>query len=162
NSPEWNASPPTVVVPNDMTVAATGPDGATVSYGAVTAIDNYDGPVPASCSTPSGDRFPLGATTVTCSATDRAGTTGTASFVVKVVDTTPPAIDLRDHVKAEAAGPDGATVDLGATAKDLVDGAVDVSCTPASGTRFALGDTPVSCSATDHAGNEATATTTVT
>ena len=50
-----------------------------------------------------------------------------------------------------------------ATATDTVAPASpDVTCTPASGTTFALGATTVNCSATDAAGNEATGSFTVT
>jgi hypothetical protein len=48
-----------------------------------------------------------------------------------------------------ATQPGGATVNYSATANDLVDGAVTPSCSPASGTVFALGSTTVNCSATD-------------
>jgi hypothetical protein len=58
---------------------------------------------------------------------------------------------------AEATSPQGAEVTYAAaTATDLVDGSVDVSCTPASGSTFPLGTTEVTCTATDAAGNEAT------
>jgi hypothetical protein len=40
-----------------------------------------------------------------------------------------------------------------ATATDVVDGSVPVSCTPASGATFAVGVTTVSCTASDSSGN---------
>lgn len=43
------------------------------------------------------------------------------------------------------------------TAVDAVDGAVPVTCTPRSGTRFAAGRTVVTCEAADTSGNTATA-----
>ena len=43
-----------------------------------------------------------------------------------------------------------------ATAVDVVDGAVAVTCSPASGSTFAMGTTAVNCSATDNQGNSAT------
>jgi HYR domain len=48
------------------------------------------------------------------------------------------------------------------TATDDVDGAVPVSCRPASGSRFKIGRTKVTCSASDKSGNTATASFTVT
>src|SRR5205814_2102035 len=48
------------------------------------------------------------------------------------------------------------------TATDAVDGAVPVTCTPASGTLFALGTTSVSCTAKDAANNTALSAFTVT
>jgi hypothetical protein len=49
----------------------------------------------------------------------------------------------------------GTTVDYTASAIDDVDGSVPVSCSPASGSTFSIGTTPVNCSATDQAGNQA-------
>jgi hypothetical protein len=48
------------------------------------------------------------------------------------------------------------------TATDAVDGPVAVSCQPASGSRFKIGRTNVTCSAADNTGNTATARFTVT
>jgi len=48
------------------------------------------------------------------------------------------------------------------TAADDVDGSVPVLCRPSSGSRFRIGRTPVTCSATDAAANTATARFTVT
>jgi hypothetical protein len=48
------------------------------------------------------------------------------------------------------------------TATDDFDGPVAVSCKPASGSRFKIGRTTVTCSAADNAGNTATARFTVT
>ena len=42
-----------------------------------------------------------------------------------------------------------------ASASDVVDGVVPVTCTPAAGATFALGPTTVSCTATDAHGNSA-------
>jgi HYR domain len=53
-------------------------------------------------------------------------------------------------------------VTYGLTAQDEVDGVVPVTCSPSSGSPFALGRTRVTCSATDMSGNTSTATFTVT
>ncbi|MEN3310051.1 MAG: hypothetical protein V7603_6253 [Micromonosporaceae bacterium] len=84
-----NDTTPPVVVVDDKTVEATGPAGAVVSYPA-TAHDNVDGDLTPSCAPPSGGTFPIGATTVTCTATDSSGNTGTDRATMRVVDTTPP------------------------------------------------------------------------
>ena len=52
-----------------------------------------------------------------------------------------------------ATGANGAVVTYDVTASDPQDGALPVVCTPPSGSLFALGVTPVSCSATDAGGN---------
>jgi hypothetical protein len=56
-------------------------------------------------------------------------------------------------VVAEATGPVGAVVAYTVSAMDAVDGAVPVTCAPASGSTFALGETTVDCSSTDKQGN---------
>jgi HYR domain len=48
------------------------------------------------------------------------------------------------------------------TASDDVDGSVEVTCRPASGTRFRIGRTTVTCSAVDRSGNAAAAKFTIT
>lgn len=50
----------------------------------VTATDDVDGPVPATCRPRSGTRFHIGRTQVRCSATDTSANAGTASFRITV------------------------------------------------------------------------------
>jgi hypothetical protein len=54
----------------------------------------------------------------------------------------------------EAAGSTTTVTWDAVTATDTVDGTIVADCTPASGTGFALGDTTVTCTATDDADNE--------
>jgi Tol biopolymer transport system component len=76
--------PPLLTLPANRIVDATSPAGATVTY-AVTATDTVD-PLPSvSCSPPSGSTFPVGTTTVNCSASDVSGNTSTGSFTVTVL-----------------------------------------------------------------------------
>jgi len=147
-----DTTPPDLLVPDDITAEATSPSGAMVTFTAA-ASDNADGPLPVVCSPASGSTFALGTTTVTCSATDTQHNTGTATFHVTVVDTTPPALTLPANITAEATSASGAVVTYTASATDLVDGSVAVTCTPASGSTFPLGTTTVQCSATDAHGN---------
>ncbi|MFI9585450.1 HYR domain-containing protein [Streptomyces sp. NPDC052236] len=140
-----------VVTVEDRTAEATGPDGAVIEYTA-TAVDTVDGPVSVTCEPVSGFRFPIGKTTVTCTATDKAGNTGRDTAVFTVVDTTAPVVTVEDRT-AEATGPDGAVIEYTATAVDTVDGPVSVTCEPVSGFRFPIGKTTVTCTATDKAGN---------
>ncbi len=88
-----DTTPPAINnVPTDIVVEATGPEGATASYANPTATDLVDGAVPVTCAPASGSMFPLGTSTVSCSATDTHGNTAEASFNVKVRDTIPPKI----------------------------------------------------------------------
>jgi HYR domain len=152
---------PSLNLPGDITTEATGPNGTAVSFSA-TASDLVDGSVSVNCTPASGSTFPLGTTTVSCSATDAHGNTASGSFSVTVVDTTPPTLHLPGNLTAEATGPSGAAVDFPATANDLVDGPVSITCSPASGSTFALGTTTVDCSATDAHGNTASGSFSVT
>jgi Tol biopolymer transport system component len=105
NLPDWgpeeDTTPPVITVPDDIVVEATSEQGAEVTY-TVTAQDNVDGnatleedgstitqddiggDIDISCEPASGSVFPIGDTTVECSATDEAGNEGTASFTVTV------------------------------------------------------------------------------
>lgn len=106
-------------------------------------------------------QFPLGTSTVSCIVTDHGNNTQTATFTVTVEDTTAPVVDVTDLIRP-ATGVAGATVDFAIVAHDIVDGDIAATCTPASGSLFAIGDASVSCEATDEAGNTGTASFTVT
>jgi hypothetical protein len=153
-----------VVAARDTVVAeATGSAGATVAYVEPPASDVVDGTVPVACQPASGSLFPLGETTVQCTAVDRAGNIGAGSFVVSVRDTTPPVVSTAPDIVAEATGAAGAVVTFGSPgATDLVSGASTAACAPSSGATFPLGATTVTCTATDASGNSASSTFTVT
>jgi hypothetical protein len=81
-----DAENPAITCPGNITVPQDLPSGTTLSY-TVTATDNCPGVMVVS--TPlSGSVFPLGTTTVTCTATDASGNTASCTFTVTVV--TPP------------------------------------------------------------------------
>jgi hypothetical protein len=101
-------------------------------------------------------RFPVGVTTVTCTASNEAGT-ATCEFTVTVVDTEPPAITCPADIlvptdpgrsTARVTWPPPATT-------DNCEAAVIVQCSPMRGSAFPLGVTTVQCTATDAAGNSA-------
>jgi len=157
-----DVSGPVVTVPADISLEATDADGETISYTGFSATDAKDGVRSTTCAPASGSVFPVGATTVTCTATDTEGNTGTAGFVVSITDTTAPVLSVPAHVTVEATGPSTAVSFAGPSATDIVDVAgVAVTCSPASGSMLGLGDTAVSCAATDAHGNSATAAFTV-
>ena len=83
---------------------------------------------------------------------------GTLPFVVEVAaDTTPPTLIVPVGVAADATSASGAVVVFDVSATDRVDPAPIVTCTPASGALFPIGETTVTCTATDASGNVATA-----
>src|SRR5579862_4389523 len=75
-----------VHVPAGKTVAATIPAGAVVTYAAATVTDE-ETPLPSvSCNHASGSTFPIGTTTVTCTASDPddSNSPASASFAITV------------------------------------------------------------------------------
>jgi hypothetical protein len=79
-----DTTPPILTLPDAVTVDATGPTGAVVTY-AATAQDFVSGRVPVDCTPVSGATFPLGTTLVPCSATDTAGNRAQGTFAVTVL-----------------------------------------------------------------------------
>ena len=116
-----DVTPPVVTV-ESKTVEATSPSGATVSYDA-SAVDNVDGPLTPTCVPPSGSVFALGATTVTCEATDAAGNTGTGTGTITVVDTTAPDVGCPEGPNPDGRVPSSHNPDgfFELVASDLVD-----------------------------------------
>lgn len=153
---------PSLTISDDVTEEATGPSGAAVTYNAPIASDLHDGTVPAVCTPASGGTFPVGNTTVSCSATDNSGNESTGSFTVQVTDHTPPTVTVPDDMTLEATSPDGAAATFEASAADLVDGTTPVTCDAGSGDTFGFGTTTVSCSSTDAHENTGHASFTVT
>jgi hypothetical protein len=150
---------PVIVVPANLTVEATSIAGAEVSF-SVSASDDQDGPVAVTLSAASGSTFALGSTTVTATASDRAGNRASATFTVTVVDTIAPALTAPANLVLEATSAAGASASFAATATDAT--GVTLSYSHASGSTFALGTTTVTVTAVDAVGNRSTATFTVT
>ena len=80
-------TPPTINCPANVTAVAAQPGDVTavVTYPPPVATDNCSVPTEV-CNPPSGSAFPLGTTTVTCTATDAANNTAVCSFLVTVFD----------------------------------------------------------------------------
>jgi hypothetical protein len=155
-----DTTPPTLTVPGPLTAEASSTAGASVSY-TVTATDD-SGAVPTiSCDHPSGSTFPLGTTTVTCTATDSANNSANGSFTVTVQDTTPPTLNLPSNITVAPTSGSGAIVTFSASASDAASGTLPANCTPSSGSMFPIGTTTVNCSATDGVGLQASGSFTV-
>jgi hypothetical protein len=153
-----DTTPPVVIVPGALVAEPVGVNGAPVSFVA-TAVDNLDGPLTPACTPASGSTFAKGASSVTCTAADTRGNTGTATFTVTVTDTTAPALAMPADLTVEANSALGSIVTFKVNAVDLADGPVPptaIGCVPASGSLFPLGGTRVQCQATDTSNNVAT------
>src|SRR4029079_4333813 len=93
-------------VPGDKSVTTANPSGASVAWSAPTAHDTVSGNLAVTCSPDSGSTFPVGTTTVHCSASDGAGNSASASFRVTVT-LDRPADDVHSVQSSEPV-PDGA------------------------------------------------------
>jgi streptogramin lyase len=82
-------------------------------------------------------------------------TVSATSASLTVLDLTPPVLSLPASIVVDATSPAGATVSYTVTATDNVDPSPVVSCTPTSGSTFAIGTTTVNCTATDASHNVA-------
>jgi hypothetical protein len=145
-------SPPALSIPGDMTVEADSAEGTLVTY-EVSAFDDFDGEVPPTCSHASGTLFPLGQTLVTCDAADNQGNTSSASFNVTVADTQPPVLEIPNNI-LHTTTDEGMNVPFSVNATDRVDPDVEITCNPNSGSWFSLGETSVTCIASDNFNNQ--------
>ena len=154
---------PAITAPDNITAEATSSAGAVVTFPAPTWTDAVDGNGAASSDHNSGETFPIGATTVTCSHKDAHNNTGTKSFTITVQDTTAPAISTPANIIAEAAGSNGTVVTFAApTWTDAVDGNGNATIDHDSGDTYAIGTTTVHCSHTDAHNNTGNASFTIT
>ncbi len=161
-------TPPTLVVPDKIIAEATSSLGVSVNF-VVTATDleDDDADLIVICDHDSGDTFPLGTTTVSCSVEDSGGLETQGSFKIKVRDTTAPVFTVfPGNQTLIAANISGAVLDLGSLgieAKDYGPGGangevsppVDIACMigldDADGYLIAIGQTvTVACTATDN------------
>lgn len=155
-----DTTPPTVTVGGPGSpIEGNTLGGATVVFTS-SASDTVSGSLSTTCLPASGSLFPVGTTSVVCTATDGAGLTGTKSFTINVVDTTAPAITLNGSATMTIEG-GTSYVEPGATASDIVSGGVAVTISGAVNTSV-LGTYTLTYRAADAAGNVATMTRTVT
>lgn len=140
-------------LPSNISVNATSPSGALVNYVPPTAADEAgDNPAATvSCAPASGSVFAIGATTVTCTASDSDDTPRTVSqaFIVTVNDTDLDLSGVPANMSVIATSSSGAVVTYATpTVVDEDSPAAAASCAPASGSTFAVGTTTVTCTAT--------------
>ncbi|HYO75924.1 MAG TPA: HYR domain-containing protein [Thermoanaerobaculia bacterium] len=133
--------PPVLTLPDDF--ASETP---VVTFEAA-AYDLLDGVVPVTCSRESGSTFPTGVVEVLCEAYDAHFNHVTGSFKVTVAGGAP-ILTLPDDIFVDATSSSGAAVAFNVTASDGT-----VSCTPASGSLFAIGTTEVVCTANNASGS---------
>ncbi|CAB1345367.1 unnamed protein product [Coregonus sp. 'balchen'] len=101
--------------------------------------------------------FPIGEERITYTATDRAGNQANCTFTVTVIDTEPPVIDrCRSPPTFQATDTQTAVAWEVPQFSDNSGGRLSVSSTHTPGSLFPVGETVVSYTATDQAGNNRT------
>lgn len=159
-----DAAPPTIDCPANVTLDAE-PGECSVPNAAIgtpTTTDNCGGEI-ATNDAPA--NIPVGVTTVTWTVTDTAGNTATCTQEVTVVDAEDPALTCPADVEVDVN--EGELYTLpdytgDATATDNCTSSPALSQDPAAGTQVGLGDTVITITAVDDAGNDVTCTFTVT
>jgi len=144
--------PPKLTPPPAVTFEATSLDNNTVPIGNATAADIE----PVSITNNASKVFPLGKTVVLWTAKDRSGNTANATQVVDIVDNTPPKIIPPPAILVNATSPTSNTVTIGNAS--ATDNTKVVSLTNNAPAVFPFGNTTVTWTAKDVAGNTATAT----
>ena len=148
--------------PSNLVVTAGAGQCAAIATFTVSATDNCDPSPTVACVPPSGSSFPMGSTTVLCTAWDASGNTNTCTFAVMVRDATQPILACPTNLVITAAsGQCAATATFSATATDACDPNPVVTCVPPSGSSFPVGRTTVVCTAWDIKGNTNTCSFTV-
>ncbi|HEX6626586.1 MAG TPA: HYR domain-containing protein [Gemmatimonadaceae bacterium] len=139
-------------------VVAVAPPSATDNCSAVTITGVRSDGVP-SLDAP----YPVGVTTITWTAKDADGNTSTATQTVTVIDNENPVWGpLAESIReVNATSPSGAVVTFDYLVVTDNVGVTSRSCEPASGSVFPLGSTPVTCTASDAAGNSSSQSLTV-
>jgi len=113
----YEAQPPTVAAHANVSVAVSPPAPTVVTYTKPTGTDEQGGVAAVTCLPASGSTFAVGTTTVTCTATDAVGHTGTGTFEVivsAIAAPSPPAPTLPNSAFSASASPSRGTLPAGA------------------------------------------------
>ncbi|XP_070549855.1 hyalin-like [Ptychodera flava] len=152
---------PVVTCPANMTVEYDyGNTSAVVVFSGESVTDNSGETLSVTCDPPSNSTFFDGENVVTCSATDSEGNTGSCNFIITVEDTTEPVLSCPSNIIITNNYVNASTVVVfsGEFATDNAGHELNVTCDPPSNSTFTIGETTVTCSATDVAGNVGTCT----
>jgi hypothetical protein len=148
---------PTVTCPANITVPnAPNTCSANVTYTTPTGTDNCPGTVTVNCSPASGSSFPVGTTTVTCTASDISpdSPNGTCTFTVTVTDSQPPTITCPANITTTSSqGQCGTNVTYPnpTITANCSAGNLTSLCLPPSGSFFPVGVTTVNCTIVNNA-----------
>jgi HYR domain-containing protein len=153
---------PTIGKVADVSLVTTNPAGAKVSFTMPSATDVVDARPSVSCSPASGSVLPVGDSTGTCTATDASGNTSSTTFGISVQLNATPVLVVPGNMSLEGNTTGGRRVTFAVSATDAEDNPDPTpSCSPASGSLFAVRTTTVTCEVTDADGQRVTDTFTV-
>ena len=147
---------PILDIPEDIVIEATSLDQNEVNLGEATATDNGE---IASITNDAPEFFPLGETTVTWTTIDSSNNFSSLTQLVSVIDTTAPEISPLEDIILEASSVDANIVNLdNPTVSDVQDVTIYIIAPDV----FPVGETTVTWTAVDTAGNSSTVDQTVT
>jgi len=145
---------------NPIVFTANGPEGAWVDLSDIVTASDLGVPIPVACVTTGivlPELLPPGDYTVICTASDGSSVEVSVQITIDVVDIEPPVLTVPTTAFTAIADPDTGTksVDYSASvsAFDNVDLDITIVCDPPSGSTFPIGDTTVSCTASDDGPN---------
>ena len=148
---------PTIIIPEDIEMEAVNANANTVNLGIAQASDNVD---INSITNDAPQVFPLGQTTVTWIASDISGNTVNATQNITLIDTTAPTITEPEAIIVEATSETENVISLNPPeSTDSV--SIAVTITNDAPQVFPLGESIVTWTATDDAGNFASTTQTI-
>jgi HYR domain len=156
---------PSIVAPENRSVGNDrGLATATVAIGSAEVKDNCPNVSVSAARSDGlslGSPYPVGSTTITWKAGDASENSNTAVQTVVVSDVEAPSVSVPANMTVNATSASGALVSYSPSARDNI-GVTSLSCVRASGNQFPIGPNVVECTASDAAGNRASARFTVT
>ena len=148
---------PSIEVPDDIVLEAVNANENIVNLGNAQATDNVRLD---SITNDAPELFSLGQTNVTWIATDISGNSANSTQTITIIDTTPPTIAIPEDILAEATSAlENEISFVEPTAADSVSSVIITNDAPAV---FPLGESTISWTATDEAGNVASTTQKIT
>lgn len=147
-----------IFTPQPFTVEASDSQGSIVIYQQPDWRLSPGGTIQFTCLPTSNSQFPIGDTLVECFPESPSDRVSTVTFMITVADRSPPSFPVKNNIVISAQDPSGAEAHYEIpAAEDSVDGRVIPVCSPLSGDLMPLGQTTVSCVATDSSGNQSQA-----
>lgn len=138
--------PPKIECPTNITVVSSNCGPVAVPIPVIAATDDCDADPTVTCNFPAtGNVFPCGVTTITCTAKDASGNTASCSFTITVICLGETEIRCPEDIFVKCAPAAGVPVTYTVYATNRCTNIVSIQCNPPSGTVFPPGSHPVCC-----------------